>query len=89
MSPHGELRWRDLPVMLAPGLAYVVYVLGRGALVGEYPYTILDPGFAIGGVPQGYLGVGIGVVILVVMVAIFDLLLVTLDGLLARRRQAA
>jgi hypothetical protein len=86
---HGTLRFRDVPAMLAPGLIYVAYILVRGAIVGDYPYTILDPGFAIGGVPQGYLGVAIGVGVLVVMVAIFDLLLVGIDGLIARRRQAA
>jgi len=89
-ADHGTLRWRDLPMMLVPGLTYVVYVLVRGPIAGEYPYTILDPTFAIPGQgAQGYLGVGIGVLILVVLVAIFDLLLIGVDGLLARRRRPA
>ena len=87
---HGTLRWRDVPMMLVPGLSYVAYVLVRGLIAGEYPYTILDPTFAIPGHgAQGYLGVAIGVGILVVLVAIFDLLLVGVDGLIARRVKLA
>ena len=89
-NPHGTLRLRDVPVMLVPGVSYVAYVLLRGLIAGEYPYTILDPTFAIPGHPaQGYLGVAIGVGILVVLVVIFDLLLVAVDGLIARRQQRA
>lgn len=87
---HGTLRFRDVPAMLVPGLLYVAYVLARGPIAGEYPYTILDPGFAPpGGHPDGYLTVGISVGVLVVVVAIFDLLLAGIDGLIARRRQSA
>ena len=87
---HGLLRLRDVPAMLVPGLSYVVYVLVRGLVAGEYPYTILDPTFAIPGHPaQGYLGVAINVGILVVLVAIFDLLLVGIDSLIARRAKPA
>lgn len=89
-SAHGTLRWRDMPMMLVPGLTYVAYVLVRGPIAGEYPYTILDPTFALPGqAPQGYPGVAIGVGVLVVMVTIFDLLLIGIDGLIARRRQPA
>ena len=69
---------------------YVGYVLVRGLIAGEYPYTILDPTFAPPThAAQGYLGVAIGVGILVVLVAIFDLLLVAVDGLIARRVKPA
>jgi hypothetical protein len=89
-SPHGGLRWRDLPAMLAPGLAYVLYIELRGVLAGEYPYTILDPGFApSGGAPSGALGVAIGVAVLVALVALFDLLLILLDRLIARAGKPA
>ncbi len=67
-SPHGTLRYRDLPMMLLPGLVYVAYVLLRGPIAGEYPYTILDPTFAIPGRrPAGYLLVAISVGILVLL----------------------
>jgi hypothetical protein len=89
-SSHGALRYRHLPLMLAPGLAYVAYIELRGPLAGEYPYTILDPGYAPpGGTAGGPLTVAISVGVLVVLVAIFDLLLVFIDGLIARRRQPA
>ena len=89
-SPHGTLRFRDVPLMLLPGLAYVAYIELRGPLAGEYPYTILDPGYAPpGGTATGPLTVAISVGVLVVLVAIFDLLLVFIDGALARRRRPA
>ncbi|MEQ1770250.1 MAG: Pr6Pr family membrane protein [Devosia sp.] len=89
-SPHGSLRVRDVPWMLVPGLSYVIWVLMRGLFAAEYPYTILDPTFAIPGHgAQGYLGVAIGVPILLAAVALFDLLLVVIDGLIARRLAAS
>jgi hypothetical protein len=85
-SPHGTLRYRHVSLMLIPGLSYVFYVELRGLLAGEYPYTILDPGFAPpGGAAAGPVGVAISVAILVALVAIFDLLLVLIDGLIVRR----
>lgn len=88
--PHGTLRVRDIPTMLIPGVSYVAYVLVRGPIAGEYPYTIIDPTFGPPGQPaQGYLGVALGVGILIVLVAIFDLLLVGIDGLIGRRRKPA
>jgi hypothetical protein len=87
-NAHGGLRFRDVPTMLVPGVSYVAYVLLRGLAAGEYPYTILDPTFAIPAHPaQGYFGVAIGVGILVILVVIFDLLLVAIDGLIGRRQQ--
>lgn len=89
-SVRGTLRFRDLPVMLVPGLTYVAYIEIRGLLVADYPYTILDPGFAPpGGEPVGWLTVAISVGVLVALVAIFDLLLIVIDGLIGRRRRAA
>ena len=85
-TPHGSLRLRDLPMMLVPGLGYVLYVQLRAPLAGEYPYTILDPGFAPpGSEPAGWIGVAISVGVLVVLVAIFDLCLIFIDGVLDRR----
>jgi hypothetical protein len=89
-SPHGALRYRDVALMLVPGLAYVAYIEIRGPLAGEYPYTVLDPSYAPpGGTAGGPMGVIISVGVLVLLVAIFDLLLVFIDGLIARRRQLA
>jgi hypothetical protein len=87
-TSHGTLRFRDVPIMLLPGLLYTLYVELRGPLVGEYPYTILDPTFA----PPGHAAVGYGTVvisvgILVILVAIFDTALVLVDRLLGRRQR--
>ena len=76
---HGVLRLRDIPVMLVPGLLYLAWALGRGAVVGEYPYDILDV------TAHGYSGVAVGAGIIVVAVALFCLLMVGVDRLLGRR----
>lgn len=86
LGAHDEIRLRDVPVMIIPGLAYVAWALLRGLVVGEYPYTILDPTFALpGGQAQGYLGVAIGVAVILILVALFDMGLVLVDAFLARR----
>jgi hypothetical protein len=79
---HGELRWRDVPMMLVPGLAYVAWALLRGAVVGEYPYDIIDAG------KFGYGVVATGVGSLIAAVTIFCLLLVAADKLFAHRQRA-
>ena len=90
LGAHGNVRLRDVPVMISPGIAYVAWVLLRGLIVREYPYTILDPTFALpGGSAQGYLGVAIGVVAILVLVALFDSGLVLVDAFLARRNGKA
>jgi hypothetical protein len=81
--PHGQLRYVDMPWMLIPGLAYVAWVLARGAVVGDYPYAILDAG------RFGYATVASGVAILAVAVCLLAGLAVFLDTLLARRRTTA
>ena len=79
LSPrHGALRFADLPWMLMPGIAYVLWALARGAIIHEYPYDILDAA------KYGYGQVAIGVVVLTVAVAILSLVLVLADRLLGR-----
>lgn len=42
-SSHGDqLSVRDLPLMMAPSIAYMSYVLLLGHLTGSYPYAMLD-----------------------------------------------
>lgn len=38
---HGSLRWGDLPRMLVYPLLYLVWAMGRGAVLGDYPYPFL------------------------------------------------
>lgn len=82
-TPHGALRFQHLPVMILPGLIYVVLILIRGALVNEYPYEILDAG------KFGYGTVAVGVLVLLVAVAVFSALLVGIDKGLGRRAAPA
>jgi len=78
-APHGTLRLTQIPLMLLPGVAYIAWVLLRGAVVDEYPYDILDVS------KSGYGGVAIGVVALLVAVSILAALVVGADRLIARR----
>lgn len=78
-SPHGSLRWGDLPAMLVPGLAYIAWALGRGAVLGEYPYDILDVG------KVGWLAVAIGIVALIAAVSVFCLILIGVDKVIGTR----
>ena len=78
-APHGALRLTQIPLMLLPGVAYLAWVLLRGAVVDEYPYDILDVS------KSGYGGVAIGVVALLVAVSILAALVVGADRLIARR----
>ena len=85
---HGSLRYGDVPLMLVPGLVYLAWALGRGAVVGEYPYDILDVN------AHGYGGVAVGAGIVILAVAAFCLVLVTVDRVMGRgisvgRRPAA
>lgn len=77
--PHGRLRFAHLPVMLAPGLVYAVWALGRGALTHEYPYAILNAD------KSGYGRVAISVGVIIVAVALFGAVLIVVDKLLGRR----
>lgn len=38
---HGGLRWGELPKMLVYPLCYLIWAMGRGAVVGDYPYPFL------------------------------------------------
>lgn len=40
--PKSELRWTDLPKWTLYPVAYMMYVLVRGALTGLYPYHFID-----------------------------------------------
>jgi hypothetical protein len=82
-APHGTLRYRDVPVMLTPGLVYLAYILIRGAFAHEYPYDILDVA------ARGYGRVAIGVAVLIVLVALFCAIGVLADRRLARRKAVA
>jgi hypothetical protein len=66
---HGAVRMRDIPKMLVPSLAYVIYTLGRGAMIGTYPYPIFEVGRL--GYPQVLVNIAVVAIALVVLFAIF------------------
>lgn len=82
-APHGALRYADVAWILVPGLVYVAWVLGRGALAGEYPYDILDAG------RFGYAAVATGVAVLAAAVCLLAGVVVFVDRLLARHAETA
>lgn len=70
---HGQLRRSDALRWLLVPLAYLVWILVRGALLREYPYPFVDVD-ALGATVVARNCVGIGVLFL-----LFGLLLVALD----------
>lgn len=66
---HGGVRMRDIPKMLVPSLAYVIYTLLRGAMIGTYPYTILEVGRL--GYPQVLVNIAVVALALIVLFALF------------------
>jgi hypothetical protein len=77
---HDALKLRDIPMMLLPPATYVVYAMIRGAIVGEYPYTILEANRI------GYPAVALNVVYLLVALIVVGAIVVGLDRVLARNR---
>jgi hypothetical protein len=78
-APHGQLKLRDVGAMLIPSVIYMIYVLIRGRLVGEYPYAMLDATrIGSGSVTLHAIG-------LLVALAGLCAAVVALDGWLARR----
>jgi hypothetical protein len=77
-QPHGKLRWSDLPLMLAPTLAYFVYAMARGLWVQEYPYPILNA------MELGYPTVLLNALYMTAGLAILVAAIIALDGFLTR-----
>jgi hypothetical protein len=66
---HGGVRMRDIPKMLVPSLAYVIYTLVRGAMIGTYPYPIFEVGRL--GYPQVLVNTAVVAFALVVLFTLF------------------
>lgn len=77
-QPHGQLRWRNLPSMLAPTVVYFVCVMARGAWVQEYPYPILNA------IKLGYPQVLANAAVMTVALTVLCLVVIALDHFLAR-----
>jgi hypothetical protein len=75
---HGVLRWAAIPAMLLPPTIYLVYVMARGALIGAYPYAILEANRI------GYDGVALNVLMVLVGLTALCVLVVAIDRALLR-----
>ncbi len=79
----GTLRLTNIPAMLAAPLLYLVYVMIRGALIGEYPYPVLDAG------ELGYLRVGINAVALFLTLTALSAMTIGIDRFKPRPQSSA
>ena len=75
---HGMLKFAHIPSMLLPPTIYLIYAMIRGAIVGEYPYTILEAN------RLGYAAVAINVALVLVALVILSAVVVALDRALTR-----
>jgi hypothetical protein len=78
-NPHGQLSWRNLPLMLAPTLVYFFYILARGAWVNEYPYPILAVN------ELGYGAVFLNAIYMTIALGVLVAIVIALDILIARQ----
>ncbi|MGN6685874.1 MAG: Pr6Pr family membrane protein [Devosia sp.] len=78
---HGALRWSDIPAMLVPPAIYLVWAMARGAVVGEYPYPILEANRI------GYMLVALNVVMVLAGLTALCALAIGADQALARTRR--
>ncbi|HEY4199915.1 MAG TPA: Pr6Pr family membrane protein [Devosiaceae bacterium] len=79
VARHGEVvGWRDTPKMMLPPLVYVVYAMLRGAIVGEYPYPILEANRL--GYPQAIANI----VIVAITLTVLFVFVIAIDRYLAR-----
>lgn len=79
LLPHGALVWGDALRWLAFPLVFLVWTLGRGALVHEYPYPFMDVDHL------GYIAVLLNSLLVGALFLGLGLALVALDKALARR----
>lgn len=77
--PHGRLKWSDAAFAAIWPTAYSAYGLARGALDGFYPYFFTDP------TQTPWSQIAINMAGLVVAFVIGGLVIVAVDGVLARR----
>lgn len=69
----GTLSLRALPAMLAAPFAYLVYILIRGAIIGEYPYPVFEVDRI------GYPQLAINVLVLIGILSLLGALAIAID----------
>ncbi len=75
---HGRLKFGHVPAMLLPPTIYLVWAMLRGAIVGEYPYPILEANRI------GYGAVAVNVLVVLVVLTALCALVVAIDRALTR-----
>jgi len=80
---HGGTGYNDIPAMLLPTLVYFLWVLARGAVVGEYPYPILAVN------ELGYGTVLVNALFVACFLAVASMLVIAIDRLLAAPQATA
>ena len=78
-EPKGKLRLADIPLMLLPTAIWLIWAMGRGAVIDEYPYPILDAG------QLGYGAVALNCLFVLIGLVVIYLVVLALDRLLANR----
>lgn len=81
-GPRGWISWRLVPTSLIIPVAWIVWALARGAVVGAYPYGFLDVA------TRGYGPVFTTIAEILVFAMIVALIYIGLDRLLSRRAGA-
>lgn len=77
-QPRGKLRFGDIGWMLLPPTLWLVWAMVRGAIVGEYPYPILDAQ------QLGYGTVAVNVAVVLAVLVVLFALAIALDRWLGR-----
>lgn len=77
-AAHRHLHWDALPRMLAYPVLYVIWAMARGAVVGEYPYPVLEAH------KLGYAAVLANIAFLFALFAVLCALVVGVDKLLPK-----
>ena len=77
----GTLKWAAIPKMLVYPLVYLIFILLRGAVTGEYPYPSFDVAVL------GYGPVAVTSAVLLVALIVFNAVAIAVDrSLLASKR---
>jgi hypothetical protein len=82
-QPHGALRWTDVPKMLLYPFVYLLWAMGRGLVVGSYPYPFLAAD------TLGYGQVALNCLGVLAVFVLFHLALIGVDRWLGRRPPTA
>lgn len=75
---HGQLHWKNLPIMLAPTAMYFVVIMLRGIWVREYPYPFMSAG------PEGYAPVLLNTLYITIALAVLCAIVIAIDHALTR-----